>query len=528
MRKTKIVALVLALLMVSALLVACGKFDAPDQVFAEYEDKSPTYTTATQLNVSGHIANSEGWTAIMEDETADGKEVSRLVDLAEGKVLLEFTNTDKVTYELEMGEVGESVAVLLITVDSTDSAKVKTTITLYDKNGTQIAQSDKLDEDDVDSFADLLVFGESVYRVAEDGSITLAFEHKSYESELPEIDAYTSDYYLNIEDDVVYAYDNNLDLISVYKAPSYAQSVVAFALNNGNVFVQYRVELPYDAEDYDLYYGAKKWDIVTVIVDPDDGDADDIDFEYLVDEGGSRISQKSYFESLGYVDSIENIVVAYEIDDNYRVDKSELTVKILVVSNNGQVKGSLLEMIPNQVAYDEAAAVRYGEDLFLVINASGERVLIDAAGDVIANIGRNSVSKYNELYIVIGDVIYDHDMNKLFDLEEKEMSIEHVLDRSIILEDEDGKFYLFNGTAEPTVIDGDDNTTYTYLYNSRVFAVKKVADGKTTYTYYNDLGVAVLSDSELRLGHNRTIEGGAATILSGADANNKTVYYIFK
>lgn len=527
MRKTKIVALVLALLMVSALLVACGKFDAPDQIFAEYEDKSPTYTTATQLNVSGHIANSEGWTAIMEDETADGKEVSRLVDLAEGKVLLEFTNTDTVTYELEMGEVGESVAVLLITVDSTDSAKVKTTVTLYDKNGTQIAQSDKLDDDDLDSFADLLVFGESVYRVAEDGSITLAFEHKEYESNFPPINAYADGYYLWLTGNVVYAYDENLELLSVYKAPSYAQELVSFALNNGNVFVQYRVELPYDAEDYDLYYGAKKWDLVTVIVDPDDGDADNIDFDYMVKEGYSRSSSESYFEMVGYDESIENIIVGYEIDDNYRVDRSELVEKLLAVSNNGQVKGDLLQMIPNQIAYDGAAGVRYGEDLFLVINARGERVLLDAAGDVIANIGVTSVQDHNELYIVIGDVIYDHDMNKLLDLEEKEMTVEKMMGRSIILEDEDGKFYLFNGTAEPTLIDGDDTTTYINI-SSCIFAVKKVADGKTTYTYYNDLGTAVLSDSEIRLNNNRTIEDGAATILSGVGTDDKTVYYIFK
>ncbi len=532
MRKAKILALVLALLMVAAVFAACGKSNSPDGVLANYVDKTPTFTSATKLEVGGKIGAVKGCLARMTDATADGKTITRVFDLKESKTVLELTDTDTLTHVVELAEVGESVVIKVYLNDMTDAQKPKNVISLYDKEGTKIVESDKLTQSEFYSFADLIVFGESVYRVADNGGISLAFEHKKYEGALPTISYYTDNYYFAVNYDEVVrltAYDKEMNLLSIYVAPSYAQSYNFFVMSNGNIFVQYRVALPDDARNYDIYNGTTKYELVTAIVDPDDGDADEIDFEYVVVLGYSRATARDYFERVCYADSIENVARCYPITDK-RVNTDLISTELLVISNNGRVKGDLLSMIPNQVLSDDSYGERLSEDLFRVINASSERVLIDASGEVVANIGYNDVSDYNELYLVMGNVIYDHDMNKLLDLEEKGMTIETTLERSFILIDKDGNFYHFNGTAEPVLIDGDDKTEIFYFGN-RIFVAKKIADdGKVTYTYYNDLGAAVLSDSEILLTYDYSFEedGVVSLILNGTDSEQKPVYYIFK
>ena len=81
MKAIKILSLVMALLMLTAVFAACGSYNKPSNVFADYVDETPTYTTATQLSVTGTIGNIVDGIAVMYDTNADNKDVVKLVDI---------------------------------------------------------------------------------------------------------------------------------------------------------------------------------------------------------------------------------------------------------------------------------------------------------------------------------------------------------------------------------------------------------------------------------------------------------------
>lgn len=539
MKAMKILSLVMALLMLTAMLAACGSYSKPSSVFADYVDETPTYTTATQLSVTGTIGTIVDGVAVMTD-TVDNKDVVKLVDLLGNKLLVEYTDTDTLDYFLEVKSVVEECYAILTTVDSTNPDDVKTTYTLLDKNGVQIAQSDKIDYSDIYTSADLIAFGKSIYRVNEEGAITAAFERKAFEGKLPEIHAFTKDNYVRVEyyTGEVFFYDTEMNLCGYWKAPAHINmdSFTCGVLANGKVLVQYVNILPTDAKDYDVFYEGQKRDLVTVVIDTD-GDADEYDCDYIFAEITGNVSTSSSWseETFEYFDdSIENLAMGFEIVDGL-ADMSIYTQETYVISGNGKVKGAI-EIHPNQRFMDNyMPAGPVADGVFVVATLSEQILLVDGSGDLIADITgimesfNGSFAPINECYIISDTAIYDFSLQKVFDLKEKEMTVNDVYNRSIILEDKDGKLYLFNGAADPALIDGDDDTSIINVSGTdRVFAVEKTANGKTTYTYYNDLGNVVLADSEIYLSCDHTIADGAAEILSGYNAESKTVYYIFK
>ncbi len=541
MKAIKILSLVLALVMLTATLAACGSYSKPSSVFADYVDETPTYTTANQLSVDGSISANRSGIALVNDYTSDNKMISKLVDLLGNKVLVEFTNTDTVTYSFELQTAAEAFYAVLITVDSTDAENVKTIYALYDQNGVKIAESDKIERNDIYVVCDLIAFGDSIYRVSPEGVITLAFERKSFEGRLPAAGDFTEDNYIyrNLSTGEIFFYDTEMNLCGYWKAPAHINLdyMTAGILANGKALVQYVITLPADAKAFDVFDNGEKKDLVTLLVDTD-GDVKDLNCDYMFTEIVSRAAtsgnRRGGFD--GYYDeSIENLAMGYEIVDGL-VDKSVYTRKCYVLSNSGKVKGAI-EIYDNQMfmsSYMPAAPI--AKDTYIVVTAAKQILLIDGSGKLIADISvmvsmmGGQTPYINEAYLILADAIYDFSMNKLYDLKEKEMTVEAVYDRSILLEDKDGKLYLFNGTAEPALIDGDDKTEIVSLDNTNsIFAVKKTADdGKVTYTYYNDLGVAVLSDIEIELRHYTSFNDGKATVFTGENAESKSVYYVFK
>lgn len=539
MKAIKILSLVMALLMLTAVFAACGSYNKPSSVFADYVDETPTYTTATQLSVTGSIFGEivDG-IAVMQDTTAEGKDVVKLVDVLGNKMLVEFTDTDTLSYSLEVRRAVEECYAILTTIDSTDAENIKTTYTMYDKNGVQIATSDAIESYDIYTRGDLIAFGKSIYRVNEEGVITLAFERKAFEGRLPEISYFTEEnyVYVNWQDGEIFFYDTEMNLCGYWKAPSHINldHFTAGALANGKVLAQYIIILPADAKDYDVFENGQKKDLVTLVIDTD-GDADEYDSDYVfADITGNVSTSSSWSEEIFeyFDDSIENLAMGFEIVDGF-VDWDTFSQETYVISGNGKVKGAI-EIHPQQIYMDNfMPAAPLADGVYCVVTSAMQMLLVNGSGDLIADITgildfSGSSSPVNECYLISDTAIYDFSMNKLFDLEEKEMTVDTVYDRSIILEDKDGKLYLFNGGAEPALIDGDDKTEILREAGG-IFAVKKTADdGKVTYTYYNDLGNAVLSDSEIYLSWERTVADGAAVILSGVNAESKTVYYIFK
>ena len=539
MKAIKILSLVMALLMLTAVFAACGSYSKPSSVFADYVDETPTYTTATQLSVTGTIGEIVDGIAVMYDTTAEGKAVVKLVDVLGNKMLVEFTNTDTLSYSLEVRHAVEECYAILTTTDSTDAENIKTTYTMYDKNGVQIATSDAIESYDIYTRGDLIAFGKSIYRVNEEGVITLAFERKAFEGRLPEVSYFTEEnyVYVNWQDGEIFFYDTEMNLCGYWKAPSHINldHFTAGALANGKVLVQYIIILPEDAKDYDVFEEGQKKDLVTLVIDTD-GDADEYDSDYIFAEITGNVSTSSSWseEIFEYFDdSIENLAMGFEIVDGF-VDWDVYTQETYVISGNGKVKGAI-EIHPQQIYMDSyMPAAPLADGVYGVMTSAMQILLVNGSGDLIADItgllssSGGTSAPMNECYLISNTAIYDFSMNKLFDLEEKEMTVNTIYDRSIILEDKDGKLYLFNGGAEPALIDGDDKTEILYI-SSNIFAVKKTADdGKVTYTYYNDLGNAVLSDSEIRLDYDCTVADSAAVILSGVNAESKTVYYIFK
>ncbi len=296
---------------------------------------------------------------------------------------------------------------------------------------------------------DLVVKGTKVYRVDEDDNETLVKDFGA--SAIPtNIYTETEEYYIgcyysyNYYSSEAYVfYDKNLNEVFTYVAPQYFSGeemgeTQVHVLNNGNLLVQYSKGLEADAKKYDYhvptYYGEARYDLVTLIVDPETGKETEIDLDYVVT--GVSIAYDAKTDRMCWAEGVENIVYATPIEDKL-VRNDAAAVDWLNMTNDGKVKGS--------VKFDASltsAPVAIGGSYLSAQNVNGETVIFNTDGEVLNTIkySTQGLEIIDEKYIVLSEQVYEsgygyrtvyqamYDIagNKLYDFEEKKAEIHHM------------------------------------------------------------------------------------------------------
>ncbi len=367
-------------------------------------------------------------------------------------------------------------------VDTFDKYNTVYTQTLYTALGAQIATASATEAREVGvsrpenapfrSFTSLSTlsskyfsFADKVYSLKDD---VAAFKCDLGIAELPSYDLETDTYNYIFDYDAIYVYDATDKLVAKYEKPLDAYYWIPNVLSNGNLLVQYIVELPYFATEYDvmtdLDYGDVevrdgKFDLKTVIFNVADSTATEINFNYLINDVTNTLVYED-FNKVFVEGKVENFVELAPIVDK-RIDYSN-TVYASLRTSDAKVLGYLGQEVANQ----DGIAELIDNNRFIVSDKTGKTYLLNEKGAVLADV--SALDFYNDIVtvdtvmlIIVGDKAYN-------------TSLELVMDMNNM-----GYYYdymtgLYAKTNDKIVSEGvtEPSTTYYTMYNAQFVEVK--------------------------------------------------------
>lgn len=139
-------------------------------------------------------------------------------------------------------------------------------------------------------------------------------------------------------------------------------------LSNGNIVVQVIQEVPDDSENADVYASGTMYDIITHIIDADNGKHKDKETDFFIGDVDNAASNASFEDTY----DCDNVATIAYIDEDARALTNEATV---VLSDSLKVKYDFSEIagISGRVTY-------LGSDRYII---SGD--LYDGGGELLAN-----------------------------------------------------------------------------------------------------------------------------------------------
>ncbi len=282
------------------------------------------------------------------------------------------------------------------------------------------------------------------------------------------------------------------------------------ALRNGNIYIQYLVKLPDDAEDYDVYFENKsnvsittpdiyssssvilpttstatdaepaKYNIITEIFDIRDGSVKEVDVDFMI-------------EKVIYNEDLEG---AYATKDDFkdnlarirRIDNKGAAVSELVVLDNKLKIKSTSNDIIGGIAVSDIKCV--ADSTFFVKDTLG-RMHFVVDGVAMQTL---SAANYNEKYIYTDQTVYNYELTALYDLAANNYTVLKAGATSLVVGTKSGgnvtAAVIYTNTGSVVTLIAPDSTSTSYLvYENGLYAVSRTTEeGKTVFDYYNEAG----------------------------------------
>ena len=538
MKKSKILVLVATLLVAVMALTACGGGVAlKDYINPDYDTSAEVITTAEKISaLKGYTyVTSNGYIAVfsMIDEEDVTKVTYKLVSLADASVIATLNKQENTT--LDFTAYGPTYLVTKVTTpEATEETEAKakpvTVYTLYDVTGTAIASSKYEASAKLIANGDYILYDRVAYEIDAKGALTKLADVPEYVS--TNISLISDEYFYVTTDSKVVVYDHEFNYVSFYELPGYAEEEEFFLIDNGNYVVQYWVALDSEETKYDIYEVVdgltRKFDLVTVLVDAEDGSSKELKLDdCLIEEieTNSDLYDAEDDNNMYIEDSFDNIIIYYPIEDG-KINNADSAAEICFFSNKGKI-GESLKLYDDMLA--DFVPVKVADDVYVTYGASGI-VLVNGEGEILKRVTNASNLRLVGNYFVGEYAIYTADLSEVvYDLRENEVADYEILGDSILmeieLEDDQYKVVLF--------VDGETTT----IYNSKTmseekrFALVDEIDGyyiydieAKSYTYYNAKGEKVLkTDSALSF-----IARGDNTYIASVVVEDEMTYYFFK
>lgn len=521
MRKVKILSLILAIVMLAVTFASCGVCSY-ESVFNDDYDLSakPVSEVKTISELEGYtFENSNEYFAIFKKATSEGSAsiTHKVYSFVSQSVVGVFTTTDTYSYDIRLcGNIPGFVTVGSKIKSGESTEETSVTMTLYNEKGTSVASADE--RVTAKAVGNMYIFNYAAYIVGEEGTIQKKMDIPEYLM-IDNINDSNDEYIYYFDDgevetenedgetvvensgDVkVVIYNTEFIPVATWTLPTYADLVEdMFVLENGDVLVQYTKKIDPLAEEFDLYDfdnkgNVAKYDLVTLIIEADGGDTDEVDLEYIV---SSLITNSELYDENEdnnyYNDSFDNMAIVNPIIDG-EVDYSDSATDIVVMDNDGDISGSL-KLVEGQMA---TLPKMIDEGIYIVDTAFGQAV-VDDGGDVIQYIN-NDVSVKGR-YIVTSRAIYDSEMTKVYDLKANKASVVGAIDDTIFIKQKSGSSNAIIAYKAAKYNDGTEiKRTVTSSTASEEFALRSEIGGyqlydKTTskYNYYTVDGKLIKS-----------------------------------
>ena len=591
MKKSRIVWLIAALLVLATCLTSCGVSTISN--VGKYLNKNYDLTpdmvedTASLDDLKGYtlVPNEGGDEFLLFTNTAEPNALGqvftsyKVFGLSEGKIIVDVSaNLAKTWVDIDF--LDQSLVVSKITVDDealakavtdgevtaeisaavlalvTDPSTLETVLkdkvakkyvtvsyTLYDVTGKEVAVSDE--KNDARDFGDLVIFNYKAYETnKETGELTEKMDVPEY-MELDTCHGYNDTYFYVFDNSSSYkitVYDRSLNVVSVWYMPDYGDEsfeVVSLKiLNNGDMLFQYYLVQDEDAKKFDYTFVndgvTMKVDLITKLISVKNGDAKDLDVNYVIDS--LYTNEMLYDEDLdendnAFNDKFDNIATVYYIEDQ-RLIKTAATKDIVLLSNKGKIQKSL-KLLDNQVASLNAIH-KVGDDLYAVDTLAGGLTLVKGNGEVVLSVNKN-MSVVAGTYVIGERAIYDLELNVVYDLIEEDAEIEKIMDDVIFIREITDEGYnivaLKADSTDTSVVyshkDEGDATSCTF-YDNATFGYYVIEEEDGDLVYYNAAGEEIIKTTEALTFVIGSEQDGLMIMMSTDPETSKATYYTFK
>ncbi len=533
MKKRNITALAAAMLCACTLMAACGPLKAPtgdqntntekpaqsliEEVYrTEWTQKVPNVVSYQEIAVAGSYdseRSNKNFSVFIETLGArdlttrvyshyTNQIVATLTDHAETRYFVTCPDSQKgnVILVLELDRDASYYGTQSTLFGTSVSIDTAWKISLYDAAFHLLATSspavtaqygnsvDQYCEEQIGLYADLFRFEQKAYAENADGTVTLV---KNFDLVgIPTVTHTQNGYYYQMSDRAFTAYDGQFGYLSHYEVPSYAMNTGLFLLNNGNVLAQYRVRLPDEADDYDLFVNGTKYDLVSKIVTVANGAVTDVELSFVVKAlyTVSALNETQFNSENCFSDGVENLAMLIHMDDAKALNETTSATECVLLSNEANVVKSL-KMSADLVGIPYPI----GNGYFVCQTVSGAMAIYDVKANRVMTLhaanamplGNNWITE-KAIYDMSGAVVYD-----LLATQAEIVGTHGAI--AYLTEVRDGVrtvSVFANGAVTPLgTLSGDGATFDSFVcYGSYYYTYK--TGGK--HTYYNANGQAIL------------------------------------
>ncbi len=499
MKRVKILSVMLAFALIIGTFAGCGgikisSFYDIDKI-AKETDALKIVNKADKLSYEDQIVQSHDDVIVYKSSNATQSTWTFYNYIAKRVIHTETRNlTDNVTIGFVSNEEEYVFAINSSWMDGNGKTQYK--LGVYNSDGTKIkeVQSEK-SLDVIGAYPefnlDLLKIGNEFYRQNKgayqlvatftDGSVVPSFTAKNGKN------------YYYIQDDEtlsIQTFDLNLNLSGYYTFPTYATEINYAILDNGNILVQYLVTESLLEDDYSFVASFIPVNLISKIINVENGKTKDVDLKYLVYAVASRntlYKESPLLLEYDYIsDSVNNCAIISEITDK-QLDEN---LKVVSLDNSAKISDRFDNMFVGQPAPEEMFGyytlnlpMPFTNNRYVVQNVIGQTLLLDEKGNTLGDItGATDVCLK---YVIINGSIYDYNLNEVASCKDYDLYEDAYLYNSFIFtKTVDGtlKYYLFTDGQYKHITDfGSATITGSY---GNLIVIKNVTTGMVSV--YNE------------------------------------------
>ena len=548
-RKLTISFLLCLVLICSIILSACGSGNITDakevsilDILAEEPDGKTQVSSLNALTINGNFVSGDGnfFYARKDDGTSV---VYTVYDIRNFNAVYTYTNNSQDEYSFHSFDFYDGAE--FFTLSLVKQSEFKTSL-IY-KDGTVVATENHEAEINgseylFESFG-LFTFDNDAYRQTDSGiKLIRKSEHGFTTFNDDDIvicgeKYFWTDSFSNASIKHYVAYDTELNPVTEYKFPTYAVNTAIFKLSKDRVLIQYLVVVDSHSVDYALTMNGTKYNIYQYVYNTEAKSETRIDLKGLV-VGIMDVSKESSIKK-NRVSSLASILPIRDknLDTNgdlYNINENGSIVEKFITPNDLDLY-NVTVLAKNRYSLQNAYV-----GASQIIDKSGKVYgSYDNYDDVSETFTNDAV--INDSFIIIDEVIYDFDFNKIYDIKNED---EVYLAQSSIYV----KTYI-NGTdyydayllkAGSKVL--EKICSYTESENAKlvldstsfadkkiyefVYVVKAQTDSGTTFSYYTENGKLLMQgDKDLAVLY---MDVENETVILSCEGANGVEYYAIK
>lgn len=408
MKKTKILTATALLAALTTLSVGCGETKFEKVLTGKYKAEGDAKIVTINENLDSLTNLGKFYVGLKTDSSGNK---TQYFYSSEGRFKFSLTDSLYTNYSYQTTNYG--MYVMRIDVVGMDRV---TKYTYYDNNlDVLLGESENFST--ITKTGDFIFINNEFYQVDDDGEIKTETKKDAglalrYKREVAGKVEKFNDKYYQLDSSEIFVYNDNLELVASYTAPSYIEddNVSSAVLPDGNVLIQATEQVSAYEKKYDFELSCAKFKLYTSLLNVKKNTVKEIKADYLlIDEmwyldGYDGVN----FKSMGYNPDLKAVYSVSPIKDK-RVSLDSERIEFVTLSNNGKIKSRIEKQLVGQSSIPGIVA----ENRYVCADVSGAYYLLDQNGKVLTRLDSEHLWG-NGCYAVdrgAGLAVYDFDAN---------------------------------------------------------------------------------------------------------------------